>query len=51
MRIFIIGATGATRQQIIDRGLAQGHEITAAMIRKEQAREINQGDSVSQGLC
>lgn len=29
MRIFVIGATGATGQQIVDRGLTQGHDITA----------------------
>ena len=29
MRIFVIGATGATGQQIVERGLTQGHDITA----------------------
>lgn len=29
MRIFVIGATGATGQQIVDRGLTQRHNITA----------------------
>ncbi|CAA9279534.1 Flavin reductase [uncultured Coleofasciculus sp.] len=29
MRIFVIGATGATGQQIVERGLTEGHDITA----------------------
>jgi putative NADH-flavin reductase len=29
MKIFVIGATGATGRQIVERGLNQGHEITA----------------------
>lgn len=29
MRILVIGATGPTGQQIVDQGLAQGHEVTA----------------------
>ncbi|MEH2419694.1 MAG: SDR family oxidoreductase [Nostoc sp.] len=29
MRILVIGATGPTGQQIVEQGLAQGHEVTA----------------------
>jgi putative NADH-flavin reductase len=39
MKIFVIGATGATGQQIVKRGLIQGHDITA-LIRNPDKFEM-----------
>ncbi len=36
MRILIVGATGATGQQIVKQGLAQGHEVTALVRNPDQ---------------
>lgn len=40
MRIFVVGATGATGRQIVDRGLTQGHDITA-LIRNPDKFEMH----------
>lgn len=39
MRILVVGATGATGQQIVEQGLAQGHEVTA-LVRNPDKLEI-----------
>ena len=39
MRILVIGATGPTGQQIVEQGLAQGHEITA-LVRNPDKLEM-----------
>lgn len=39
MRILVIGATGPTGQQIVEQGLAQGHEVTA-LVRNPDKFEI-----------
>jgi putative NADH-flavin reductase len=44
MKILVIGATGATGQQIVERGLAQGHEVTA-LVRNPDKFEM-QHDSL-----
>ncbi len=50
MRLFIIGANGKTGTQLIDLGLARGHEITAfvrspeKIVRRDDRLQIVRGD-------
>lgn len=55
MRIFVIGATGATGQQIVERGLTQGHDITALVRNpdkfemKHESLHVVKGDILDRG--
>jgi putative NADH-flavin reductase len=50
MRIFIIGANGKTGTQLIDLGLARGHEVTAfvrspeKIARRHSLLDVRRGD-------
>lgn len=49
MRIFVIGATGATGQQIVERGLTQGHDITALVRNPDKFEMQHNSLQVVQG--
>lgn len=55
MRILVVGATGPTGQQIVEQGLAQGHEVTALVRNPDKLEmqhnslQIMKGDILDSG--
>ena len=55
MKILVIGATGPTGQQIVEQGLAQGHEVTALVRNPDKFKiqhnllQIVKGDILDSG--